>query len=661
MSLGTLVYLGGMAALYVGQRLLDGHDGPQWVLSLAGLAAIVAAAVLRARRMKRSNDDGVRFGNRVALMFLLVGAASLVLYAATTNTVVRGMTLGQDAEDRWLGVWRSLWPVVWLLGTVPLLVVDWAIESSPVTMPRRRVRDLTAHGVVAALGIALVFPVNYIANQRKERWDLAYFKTPAPGTATLAVAQALEEKVHVRIFMPPSSEVAEELRNYFRELEGPNLVVEVIDQAAEPRLAKALSVRDNGTVAFTQGDLVLDEPESPQEETDGEATKPKPITRTLRVDPDFDKAKRTLSKLDREVQRILIELGHGERVAYVTSGHGELQWEGRAPLDASLKAVKSRLSELGFTVKRLGIDNWLADNVPDDADVVMVVGPQGPFAPAEVDALRRYVQGGGSLLVALEPASLRPPMQGTDPLEELVAELGLRLGDGVLATERSFIKMTNNKLDQLNITTNAFTSHPAIATLAEQSRSLILFFFAAGHLEETGDHANKVSMVVRSPAVTWADLGQPNAEYEPDNGESKAARNLVAAVEGGEEGARWRAIVSADSTIFADLTHVEHPSFGNGQLVDDVMNWLIGAEALSGTTESEEDVKIEHTKEGQTTWFYLTVLAVPLGLMGAGAARVRMRHHARARSQEPAPAGASEPETGGPKASTPDRNEEVER
>ena len=70
---------------------------------------------------------------------------------------------------------------------------------------------------------------------------------------------------------------------------------------------------------------------------------------------------------------------------------------------------------------------------------------------------------------------------------------------------------------------------------------------------------------------------------------------------------------------------------GNVQFVRDATNWLIGAESLSGTTETEEDVRIEHSKEGQTWWFYSTVLGIPLLVFGLGAARVWMRQRGGAR------------------------------
>ena len=36
-------------------------------------------------------------------------------------------------------------------------------------------------------------------------------------------------------------------------------------------------------------------------------------------------------------------------------------------------------------------------------------------------------------------------------------------------------------------------------------------------------------------------------------------------------------------------------------------------------------MKIEHTKEGQQWWFYLTVLVAPLGVVLLGALRLRLR------------------------------------
>lgn len=629
MSPSTLAYLGGMLALFVGQRVLDGIDEWQLIATVVGALALVAAAALRIRALRAAKDPGLRLGHRVALACLAVGVASLVLYAGTTDRFTQGLHLDDAGEERWLGAMRSLWPIVWLLGTVPLLVVDQGLRSSPVVIPARRVRETAVHGLVAAMGLVLVFPLNYVATKRNERFDLAYFKTPTPGTATRALVEALEEPVTVRIFMPPSSEVATELRAYFAELEGPKLQVEIVDQAANPRLAKALAVRDNGTVAMTQGDIstLMDAP-APEE---GKADEPapddeagKPITKRLRVEPELDKAKKTLKKLDAEVQKLLIELGQGARVAYFTMGHGELNWSAdKELLDASIRALRTRMTELGFSVKPLGLTEGLGEKVPDDASLVLVLGPRKPFFQAEADALSTYLDRGGAVLVAREPA---PNLEGaslpSDPLDGVMAKLGVKMGEGVLASERNIVPLARNRLDAFNIVTNGFTSHPTTRQISERSEQLALVALAAGHLEEVPDHAGSVTFVARSLAYSWADL-DVDAELDADAGETKEARNLMAAIEGSEGTARYRAVVTADASMFSDLG--VGLSLGNQRLAEDTLNWLIGAEALAGTTENEEDVKIEHTKEGQQWWFYLSVLVVPLGVVLLGAIRLRLR------------------------------------
>ena len=622
MSASAIVYLVAMAALFVGQRLLHGNDGPQTAVTVVGLVLLFGAAALRLRRLRRAEDPGLRLGHRVALVCLAVGAGALVLYAGTTDAVVAGLGLGDVAEERWLGVWRSLWPLIWLLGTAPMLVVDYACQSAPVMMPTRRVKELALHGLVGAMAVGLVFPVNYIASQHKERWDLAYFKTPQPGTATEALTQALEVPVDVRIFMPPSSEVAQELRAYFGPLEGPRLRVTVIDQAAEPRLAKALSVRDNGTIAFTQGEVVL------EGEADPDA--PKPITRTIKVSPEIDKAKRTLKKLDAEVQKVLIELGQGERVAYVTAGHKELTWREAAQpiLTAQSKGLRAELQDLGFTVKELGLE--LAKGVPDDASMVVILGPLHPFRPAEVDAIRTYLHAGGSLLVAQEAKVSRAklPVQVDDPLDALVAEdLGVTISEGVLADEVNHARVWGNKADNTFVLTGSFTSHGSSTTVAAERP--VFGAMAAGHLQIAEGHEAAHTVTVRTMATAFVDENR-SATYDADAGEEKGAKPLVVAVAGSTNAVGWRAVVFSSASMLSDMALGTGTSEGtvlpgNVLMLRDVANWLIGAEGLSGTTQSEEDVRIEHTKDGQTWWFYSTVLGVPLLVFGLGAVRVRLR------------------------------------
>ena len=266
--------------------------------------------------------------------------------------------------------------------------------------------------------------------------------------------------------------------------------------------------------------------------------------------------------------------------------------------------------------------------------MVMVLGPTHPFQALETQALRSYLESGGSILVALEPRPARAPLPPgfVDPLEKFVQEvMGLRIEDGILADERNHLPLYNNAQDRFLIVTDSYSSHGSSRTVAGQRPPLLAPL--ATHLEETENHESSVTVTVRTRATTWSDI-DGNAEFSSEQGESKTTRNLVAAVTGGVGEVSWRAVVTSDASMFSDigLGNSTRPAIaGNVLLMEDVTNWLIGAEDFAGTTESEEDVRIDHTKGTQKWWFYLTVLLVPLGVFVAGAARVRIRQRGQLR------------------------------
>lgn len=625
MSSSAIAFWIGTAGLVVGQRYAMPDSWRMVVMAVSLAIAYGVAAGFRQALLRRAQNDGVRYGHRVATLGWVVTLVAVGLYGLTTDELGVLWGWAGDARARWITVIGWLWPLVWLLGAIPMMTVDWGLTHSPMMIPIRRVRLLAGHGMLVSLSLGVVAPLNYVGWKHNPTWDLAYFKAPTPGTATKALVEALDVPVDVRIFMPGSSEVTQELRHYFAPLEGPMLRVHVLDQAAVPELARTLRIRGNGTIAITAGRVPVARTDmSTPDHADAE---PMPVTRTLQVSEQLEQAKRTLKQLDREVQQRLIEIGQGERIAYMTTGHGELAAldRQRAP-EHQVKIFHDFLRQLGFTVRPLGVQQGLGEAVPDDADVVVVLGPRGGFKMAECDALRAYLHRGGALLIALEPAELRnrgPRVVVDDPLITFVAdELGVQLAPGVLAAETGTMPISRGPQDRTQIVTNTFLPHPSIRMTAKLAPQIVLFTPSAGHLEARPEPPADVTFTVDSWPTTWADLPPLNLEFEPDRGETLAARHLVAAISGAETSTAWRALVTADASMFTDFAITQ---FGNRGLVEEGMNWLIGAEALSGTTEHEEDVRIVHTATGQAVWFYLTVLAVPGLMLGMGAFRLRRR------------------------------------
>ena len=613
MSKSLLVWLGGMLSLLGGQRLFVSSDTVSIALTVLGLAALVVGLVFRVQARGRSTDQHAQAAHKGALLLMGLGFAAVGVYFGSTTTVAEGLGLSEEGIKRWTVCFGAVWPILWLAGSVPLVLIDLAIEDSPLAVQPLRIKQARDNGLVAALGLALVFPLNYLAAEHNERWDLAYFKTTEPGTSTLALVANLTEPVHVRVFQPTSSDVTPELMPYFDTLSAQNelFTVELVDHAAEPLLTKDLKVRDNGYIALTSKDGT--------EEA---------ITKTWRIGTDLDKAKRNLKKLDEEFQKRLLDLAKGDRIAYFTVGHGELNWKTQSELpDDKITGLKQILQNLNFKVKELGLTEGLGQAVPDDATVVFVLGPTGGFQAGEIQSLTEYVDRGGALVVAAEP--------GTTTLNPLLSHLGVKLGEGQLATKVALLRRSGDKTDNLNLVTNKYSSHDSTQTLSKYSKQMPLVLVGSGWLDETSDHRGKVTMTLRTLPDSFADL---NGDIELNGEETEEIRPVAAAASGPAlndaldddgEPAEYRAIITADAQIFSDLAIATQfdPTFPppNAQFVLDGVNWAIGDEELTGTTESEEDIKIEHTQEDQAVWFYSTSAGIPLLMLALGVVRVRRR------------------------------------
>ena len=76
--LGSVLYATGLAAIYLGERILGAGQG-RWVFTLAGLALVVLSVAVRAVRV--ASAGGARRRVEALLLGLqLLGVASLVFY-----------------------------------------------------------------------------------------------------------------------------------------------------------------------------------------------------------------------------------------------------------------------------------------------------------------------------------------------------------------------------------------------------------------------------------------------------------------------------------------------------------------------------------------------------------------------------------------------------
>jgi hypothetical protein len=609
-------YLAGWALLYVGERLIGGPGKARWIVSGLAVALLLAAWLAWKLAWWCSRDEHRRI-QRTIFFWSLGGFAALVLYWLSSDLVLPPALPPKAGESGVTGrqVLQVAWILLLALSSGPLIFAQWSaltVSQSQSPDARRVFYSAGAGGIVAAL-LGTLFFVNALVSRLDVNTDLSYFRTTSPSESTRSLVEGLTEDTAALLFFPPANDVLTEVEGYFQSLarSSGRLQVKVIDRAMAPEEVAAYRVSRDGTVVLARGEQ----------------------RQTIEFGVELDSAKTKLRKLDSEVQAALLKLQRKQSTVYWVTGHGERSADrvDGDPRDR-MSLLKTVLANNNLLVKPLGAVQGLASAVPEDAALVMVLGPTAAFFPGEEESLARYLKGGGRLLLALDPAAQAQP-------EKLLSELGLRFRPAMLASDQGYVVARQNLADRRNIITDQFSSHGATNFISRYSRELPVAMPESGALEKLPDSQRRVDFICRSLPSVWADA---DGDLQPGPDEKRQVFQLAAALsqpvesapaapEAAGSGAKapkkeMRVVTLANAAAFGDTFL---PFYGNRFFMADVLRWLVGEGEVAGPPATEEDVRVQHTRGQEAFWFYGTVFAVPIIILGVGFATRFGRGRAR--------------------------------
>ncbi|MEO8900797.1 MAG: Gldg family protein [Polyangiaceae bacterium] len=562
------LYAAGMVLVFLGERVLSGLEKGAGAATALGLLCVLLATALRFSPRFQSGGERKSIETLLALLSL-AGLVALGIYFATTDAGVAKVGISHLASPRkehLLGELRVIWIALAAVSLIPMLFAETAL------WPMRRAERPESRRVWAAasagltLVIAALYGALFVYAAGGVTWkaDYSYFKTSRPSESTRKIAASLAEPVRVVAFFPDVNEVRNEVASYLRDLGAgmPKLQIQISDRLLAPKLAKELHATQDGVIILSRDS----------------------VNYTINLGTDIDAARPKLKTLDRDVKEQLLKLARARLTAYFTVGHGELNEPNKGKPDSgahSATITRTILQKQNFTVKDLGLAQGLASEVPDDADVVLILGPSDPFAPEEINALQRYADRGGHLFISLDPdanssqisapntpapiplpahspsasASAAPAHSSTAPalsasaaskakppaapvpevpevvppgLEALAGLAQLKYSPTVLANEHSHIRLAFNNSDQTRLVTNSFSSHASVSTLSRNAPAASVVFFGAGSLERAPGATAKIDFAVRAPTGTWADRNK-NFVHDKDT-EKASGYNIAAAV-----------------------------------------------------------------------------------------------------------------------------------
>jgi gliding motility-associatede transport system auxiliary component len=244
--------------------------------------------------------------------------------------------------------------------------------------------------LMVVIFLSIVGILNFIASRHTRRVDLSETNRFTLASQTEKVLKGLQRNVKITAFSQAQTGGEAQIRDLLESYghETTRLSYEMIDPDKKPAVAKHYGITQYDTLVFESGK---------QETQVKEPTEQEITNAIIRVSKD-------------ERRKILFLKDNGEHSLDDKDRNG-------------YSNVKEALTKQGYDVADWSLIGQ--DEVPRDAKVLVIAGPQKPFLPAEIQAVSNYLDKGGKVLALLDP-------QTQLGLDGFLAEWGVKLGKGII-------------------------------------------------------------------------------------------------------------------------------------------------------------------------------------------------------------------------------------
>ncbi len=424
------------------------------------------------------------------------------------------------------------------------------------------------------LGI-LIF-VNILSSRHKHRFDFTSSGIFTLAPQTQKIVSNLPREVTMTAFFQSESPTKAEFKNLMDGYLGlsDKIKLTFVDPDKNPAIVKQYGVTTYGTVALESGTQET-KVQNPSEENMSNAI--------LKVVKD-------------EKKKIYFLEGHGERVPDNTEGQG-------------YSTAKKALERDGFQVEQLLL--LQAGKVPDDADALVIAGPEKPVHPQEQKALEDFLQSGGSIFLLIDP-------QTTSGLEKFLARWGIELQEDIVIDPMS--KMFGG--DYAAPVVSQYMMHDITKDFALPTIFPVLRSVTAKKVEGV-----TVSELLQTGANSWAEMDFAGKKVKFDEGVDMQGPVTIAVVaskkpdsadspktgDDGKEATKGPSQKHGNLVVLGDSDFANNTYFnfsGNGDFFLNTTSWLAEEETLISIRPKErKDSPINLTSDlGAALFFTGTVL-----------------------------------------------------
>ena len=421
-------------------------------------------------------------------------------------------------------------------------------------------------GVALALALLLFGLVNYLGYRHYRRADLSRTKLYQLSDKTKSLLRSLTNTIDVVVFFQPSQDIHEDVDNLLKEYQDASKLIRLQqvdpdrDLARTELLAKKYQVSQANVVVFDNGGRV------------------KHVTVNDIVAMDYSgmpygqPARKTAFKGEQAFSSAIQNITQARRpTVYFLSGHGERDpdsYDRRSGYSSLARDIRGDNVE----VRKLNLGEKQA--VPEDADLLVIAGPQKRWAPAEVDLIRHFIEKKGRALFLLD--SITQP-----GLAPLLKDWGVQVGDDVVVDPTRTLNGHELFLTQ-------YEAHPVTDKLRGNvsilylPRSVEAVRGAEASAESSPDKP-RVTLLAKCTADGWAETRTDQNPMRYDPGEDrKGPVGVVAAVEKGAAGGIDMQIKPVRLVVFGDSDFITNGALagGNADFFLSAMNWLLDRKEL---------------------------------------------------------------------------------
>jgi ABC-type uncharacterized transport system involved in gliding motility auxiliary subunit len=460
---------------------------------------------------------------------------------------------------------------------------------------RRQARYGTLATVSVAVVLGILIAVNYIGARQNKRWDLTANKSFSLSDQTRSVLTKLDSPLDVMVFAqePEFPRYQDKLKEY--EYVSKQVKTEYIDPDKKPTIAKQNQVQQYGTIVFNY----------------------KGRSERVTADTEQDITNGIIKAVTGQQKKVYFVQGHGERDTTSSERDG-------------YNAIAGALGSENYTVDKLVLAQ--AGAIPDDAAVVIVAGPKIDFFPPEIEALKKYLDKAGKLLLELDPPD-KPDSPQLANLIALAHDWGVTVGNDVVVDASGMGRLIGTDASVPVVAT--YGSHP----ITERFSYVTAFPLARSITPVMGGvNGHTAQPFAQTSAQSWAEtdikdmLATGKVTLDEAKGDKKGPITIAAAVSaastapaapGGSNPLdpeapkpETRVAIVGDSDFAANAGLGIQ---GNRDLFMNTIGWLSQQENLIAIRpKNPEDRRLTLTATEQSNVTLLALLIIPACIFGSG-------------------------------------------